>query len=473
MPPAAARGRQTGFRGTRVTARILIVDDIPTNVRLLEARLTAEYYDVVTATSGLQALQIMASSDVDIVLLDVMMPGMDGFEVCRRLKSNPQTQHVPVLMITALDQPSDRVNGLNVGADDFLTKPVDDMQLMARVKSLVRLKSLTDELRARAMTGQQIAIEDAIRAMDKINTGSGSILLVDTDQRHAERIKGYLTPEHDVDILLDPADAVFQVTGKQYELALVTMALDEFDALRVCSQIRTLEHSRNLPSLLIADEGDKPKVVRALDLGINDFISRPVERNELAARVRTQIRRHRYAMELRQSVSNTMALAVTDDMTGLYNRRYFDRHLGVMLSKAHDQERDMALMILDIDHFKSVNDTYGHDVGDAVIKEFAVRLKRNIRGVDLACRFGGEEFVVLMPDTDFRQAEMVAERVRQAISDRVFEVNAGRPLAVTVSAGVTLNETVADTPETLIKRADVALYRAKRGGRNRVVFDAA
>lgn len=456
-----------------MTARVLIVDDIPTNVRLLEARLSAEYYDVVTAESGPQALEIMNTSDVDIVLLDVMMPDMDGFEVCRRIKANPRTQHVPVVMITALDQPSDRVNGLEAGADDFLTKPVDDVQLMARVKSLARLKSLTDELRARAMTGQQIAIEDAIRQMDKINTTGGSILIVDTDERHAERIKQYLTPEHDVDILTQPADAVFHVTGKHYELALVAMSLADFDPLRVCSQIRTLEHTRNLPIILVADDVDKPRVVRALDLGVNDFISRPVERNELAARVRTQIRRQRYAMELRQSVSNTMALAVTDDMTGLYNRRYFDRHLGVMLGKAQSQERDMALMILDIDHFKAVNDTYGHDIGDAVLKEFASRLKRNIRGVDLACRFGGEEFVVLMPDTDYAQAELVAERVRQSISERVFEVNAGRPLAVTVSAGVTLNENASDTPESLIKRADVALYRAKREGRNRVVFDAA
>jgi two-component system cell cycle response regulator len=456
-----------------VTARVLIVDDIPTNVRLLEARLSAEYYEVVSASSGPQALEIMQAQDVDIVLLDVMMPEMDGFEVCRRIKANPRTQHVPVVMITALDQPSDRVNGLNSGADDFLTKPVDDVQLMARVKSLARLKSLTDELRARAMTGQQIAIEDAMRAMDKINTVGGSILIVDTDQRHAERLQNYLTPEHDVDILTQPADAVFQVTGERYELALVAMSLTDFDPLRVCSQIRTLEHTRNLPIILIADETDKPRVVRALDLGVNDFISRPVERNELAARVRTQIRRQRYAMELRESVSNTMALAITDDMTGLYNRRYFDRHLGMMLNRAQVQERDMALMILDIDHFKSVNDSYGHDVGDAVLREFATRLKRNIRGVDLACRFGGEEFVVLMPDTDIVQAELVAERVRQSISERVFEVNAGRPLAVTVSAGVTLNESDADTPETLIKRADVALYRAKREGRNRVVFDAA
>ena len=469
----ALDGSRKSMQGLVVTARVLIVDDIPTNVRLLEARLTAEYYEVVTANSGAKALEICQTQDVDIVLLDVMMPEMDGFEVCRRLKADPKTHHLPVLMITALDQPSDRVQGLDAGADDFLSKPVDDTQLMARVKSLVRLKSLTDELRARALTGQQIAIEDALRAMDTISASGGKILIIDTDRRHAERIQSYLTPEHQVDILTVPSDAVFQVTGASYELALVSMALEDFDPLRVCSQVRTVDHSRNLPIILMADAADKPRVVRALDLGVNDFISRPIDRNELMARVRTQIRRHRYAMELRESVNTTMALAVTDELTGLYNRRYFDRHLHVMLSKAQEQERDMALMILDIDHFKAVNDNHGHDIGDAVLREFAARLKRNIRGVDLACRFGGEEFVVLMPDTDTAQAEAVAERVRQAMAEKTFEVGTARALSVTVSVGVSIRESLADTPEGLIKRADVALYRAKREGRNRVIFDAA
>ena len=382
-------------------------------------------------------------------------------------------QHIPVLMITALDQPSDRVRGLEVRADDFLTKPVDDVQLMARVKSLVRLKSLTDELRARALTGQEIAMEEAMRAMASIKADGGRILLIDTDQRHAERIKSYLERTNQVDVLADPADAAAAVSEGKYELALVTMALGDFDPLRVCSQMRNVDQTRSLPIILIAEEGDRPRVVRGLDLGVNDFIIRPVERNELLARVRTQIRRQRYAIELRQSVTNTLALAVTDELTGLYNRRYFDRHLVLMLDKAREQERDMAVMLIDMDFFKSVNDTHGHDTGDAVLKEFALRLRRNIRGVDLACRFGGEEFVVLMPDTDFRQAQSVAERVRMAVAERGFETGTGVPLDVTVSVGVALNETPDDTPEMILKRADIALYRAKREGRNRVVFDAA
>ena len=452
---------------------MLIVDDIPTNVRLLEARLSAEYYDVLTASSGPEALEVCAHGDVDIILLDVMMPGMDGFEVCSRLKADKKTSHIPVLMVTALDQPSDRVHGLEVGADDFLTKPVDDVQLMARVKSLVRLKALTDELRARALTGQEIAIEDALRAMDAVNAEGGSILIVDSDARQAERIKGYLNAANRVDVLSNPADAALVVSGGEYELVLVSMALGDFDPLRVCSQMRTAELTRTLPIILVAEEDDRPRVVRGLDLGVNDFIMRPVERNELLARVRTQIRRQRYAVELRQSVTNTLALAVTDELTGLYNRRYFDRHLSLMLDKAQQQSRDMAVMLIDMDYFKAVNDTHGHDIGDAVLREFADRLRRNIRGVDLACRFGGEEFVVLMPDTDWRQAQNVAERVRQAVAERSFATGNARPLSLTVSVGLALNEGDTDTPEMMLKRADVALYRAKREGRNRVVFDAA
>jgi two-component system cell cycle response regulator len=402
-----------------------------------------------------------------------MMPEMDGFTCCQILKGDPQTAHIPVVMITALDQPSDRVRGLEAGADDFLTKPVDDMQLLARVKSLVRLKGLSDELRARSRTSHQIALEGASRSEYGVRVDGGRILIVDTERSRAERIERHLGDMHKVSILTEPAEAVFQMSGGEFELAIVSMALDGFDPLRICSQIRTADQTRSIPIILVAEERDRPQIVKALDLGVNDFIMRPIERHELSARVKTQIRRQRYTVELRESLNSTMAMAVIDELTGLYNRRYFDRHLAMVLGKAEEQDRDMALMLLDIDYFKPVNDTYGHDVGDAVLKEFANRLQRNIRGVDLACRFGGEEFVVVMPDTDMGQAQGVAERVRSAVCDEGFNVGLDKPLKITVSVGLALNERENDTPESVTKRADVALYRAKRTGRNRVVYDAA
>lgn len=456
-----------------MTARVLVVDDIAVNVKLLEARLSAEYFVVLTASSGPEALEICASQPVDIVLLDVMMPEMDGFEVCRALKANPATQHIPVVMVTALDQPSDRVKGLEAGADDFLTKPPDDMQLLARVRSLVRLKSLTDELRERTRTGQQIAEEDAEQAISEISIENGNILLVDDDPHNARRISNYLSPEHKVDVLADPVSVAMKIADAGYEVVLVSMNLKEFDALRVCSQLRTLEQTRNLPIILIAEESDRAQVIRGLDLGVNDFILCPVEKHELAARVRTQLRRHRYALELRESVNHTLAMAVIDSLTGLYNRRYFDRHLSLMLDKAQTQGRELAVMMLDIDFFKPVNDNFGHGVGDLVLKEFAARLQRSIRGIDLACRYGGEEFVVLMPDTNQQRAGNIGERIRSAIGDVPFVMENGLEVSITVSIGVAMNELAGDTPQSVLRRADQALYRAKETGRDRVVFDAA
>src|ERR1044072_860937 len=169
-----------------MTARVLVVDDVPANVKLLEARLSAEYFDVVTAVSGVEALGICERAECDVVLLDVMMPDMDGFEVCRRLKTNPVTHHIPVVMVTALDQSSDRVAGLDAGADDFLTKPVSDVALIARVRSLTRLKMMTDELRMRAVTSREIGIQNP--ELGAINDAGrfGRILIVDDRASSAE-----------------------------------------------------------------------------------------------------------------------------------------------------------------------------------------------------------------------------------------------------------------------------------------------
>jgi two-component system cell cycle response regulator len=306
-----------------------------------------------------------------------------------------------------------------------------------------------------------------------MDADNGRVLLVEENSRSAQRLVNYLEPQHQVHIITDPTSVALTIADKNYEVVLVSMDMVDFDPLRVCSQLRTLEQTRDLPIILIADEGDRAKVVRGLDLGVNDFIVRPIERHELAARVRMQIRRQRYALSLRESVNNTMAMAVIDELTGLYNRRYFDRHAALMLEKAVEQGRDLAVVMLDIDYFKPVNDTHGHSVGDLVLKEFASRLQRSIRGVDLACRYGGEEFVVLMPDTNQAQAHNIAERVRRSVADSRFSVSNELSVDITVSLGVALSDPKGDTPEALLKRADMALYRAKNTGRNRVVFDAA
>ena len=457
-----------------MTARILVVDDIPANVKLLEARLLAEYYDVLTAADGPSAIETAENGKVDVVLLDVMMPGMDGFEVCSRLKADPATAHVPVVMVTALDQVTDRVRGLEAGADDFLTKPVNDLQLLTRVKSLVRLKMLTDELRLRASTTRNIGIEELLRRRPPHEEVRPRVLLIDERAYAAEKMKRMLADTAEVDAREDPQAGFFQAADGSYECALVSTALGDFDPLRLCSQLRSLDRTRFLPIILLADLGEEARVMRALELGVNDFLTRPIDPQELKARVRTQVRRKRYNDELRQSLTETIEMAVTDGLTGLHNRRYLDSHLTTLFDRSVGRKRPLSLMITDLDRFKAINDTYGHDGGDDVLREFAQRLRQNVRGIDLACRFGGEEFVVVMPDTEPQVAALVAERVRASIESAPFAIGSGKTaIAVTVSVGVSSVRGSGDSVEALMKRADLALYEAKRAGRNRVVAKAA
>ncbi|MFN4206836.1 MAG: PleD family two-component system response regulator [Agrobacterium albertimagni] len=457
-----------------MTARILVVDDIPANVKLLEARLMAEYFDVLTASNGRDALDICDRTQVDVILLDIMMPEMDGFEVCERLKSNPRTAHIPVVMVTALDQPSDRVRGLQAGADDFLTKPVNDLQLISRVKSLVRLKTLTDELRIRHDTTREAGIGDILRLQEGRLEEQAQVLLVDSRGASQERIIKALKPIAEVSAMSDPQAAVFEAAENPFDLVIVNSNLEDYDPLRLCSQIRSLERTRFIPILLITEQGDEQMIIRALDLGVNDYIVRPLDPNEMIARTLTQVRRKRYNDRLRNSVRQTIELAVTDGLTGLHNRRYLDTHLRTLFARAKVRGRPLTLCITDIDRFKQVNDVYGHDAGDEVLKEFAGRIRSTVRGADLACRFGGEEFVVVMPDTPAEVAATVAERLRGMIEARPFQLRSGEsPLMLTASMGIATIGPGVETPEQLLKQADRALYEAKNSGRNRVVAAAA
>ncbi|HKQ44129.1 MAG TPA: PleD family two-component system response regulator [Rhizomicrobium sp.] len=456
-----------------MTARVLVVDDILSNVKLLEAKLTAEYFEVITAFNGLECLAKMEQGVPDIVLLDVMMPGMDGFEVCRRIKSNPKTAHIPVVMVTALDQPSDRVAGLDAGADDFLTKPVDDAALFARVRSLVRLKMMTDELRMRESTGQDMGLLDPAETFTE-NNQTGRILVIEDRVESVAWFSNALAPTHEVSSVDTFEEALVRVKGGDFDLIVVSLGMRGFDGLRLCSQLRSLPEGRHVPILVVVSDGDRRKLTQALEMGVNDYLTRPVDKNELVARVRTQLRKKRYADRLRHNVQLSLEMAITDQLTGLHNRRYMSRHLDTLLSNAQKSGRPLAFVIMDIDFFKHVNDTHGHDIGDEVLKEFATRIAANVRGIDLACRYGGEEFVVVMPDTDLAFAYNIAERLRQSIETTPVKISRDPgQLNITISIGIAKSEAAGDTAEQLLHRADQALYRAKRSGRNKVVADAA
>ena len=248
------------------------------NLRLLEARLSAEYFEVMTVASGAEALEACEQGNCDIVLLDVMMPEMDGFEVARRLKSNPSTHHIPIIMLTALDQPSDRVRGLDAGADEFLTKPVNDIALVARVRSLVRLKMVTDELRMRAVTSSEIGVAD--HAFEAANDAglNARVLVVDDRKASAVRIDAAVGKQQTIEFEEDPQDALFRIADGNYDLVLISLDLAHYDALRLVGQVRSLERTRHLPILLVTDPGHDARVLRGLDLGANDYVLRSADR---------------------------------------------------------------------------------------------------------------------------------------------------------------------------------------------------
>jgi two-component system cell cycle response regulator len=456
-----------------MTARILIVDDIPANVKLLADRLSAEYFDIVTASNGLEALTILEKTPCDIILLDVMMPHIDGFETCRRIKANARTQHIPVVMVTALDQPADRVAGLEAGADDFLTKPISDIAMITRVRSLVRLKQLTDELRLRTETTQEMGINMPTLSHD-FRGDWGRILLVDDKLSSYERLLSAFRDKHHVEVEINPQEALIRASDGAYDLIIINLGLKDFDGLRLCSQIRSVERLRHLPLLIIVEPDEQARLMRGLEMGVNDYLVRPIDRNELYARVLTQIRRKRYTDYLRDTVQYSLEQAVIDQLTSLHNRRYMETHLTSLVSQTAARGKDLSVLMLDVDYFKAINDTYGHDAGDDVLREFARRMKKTVRGIDLVCRLGGEEFVVVMPDADVNVAYTVAERIREKVSMVPFPIRDGSEhVQATISIGVAMLRIDGDSAEQLLKRADEALYSAKRNGRNRVVADAA
>ncbi len=454
-----------------MSARILVVDDIEANVRLLEAKLTAEYYEVTTAMDGPTALAMAAKDLPDIILLDVMMPGMDGFTVCRKLKEDPVTRHIPVVLITALDGRADRIQGLESGASDFLTKPIDDVMLFARVRSLTRFKLVIDELRQREASGRRIGVIAGAAA--RLDGLGGRVLIVDDNERQAQRLAAEMSVEHRPVVESDPEKAKVSAGGP-VDLVIVNAAAKGFDGLRFTASLRSEERTRQLPVLAMVDPDDRGRMVKALEIGVNDILSRPVDPQELAARVKTQIQRKRYTDYLRNNLDHSLELAVTDQLTGLHNRRYMNGQLDSLVKRAVMGGEPVSALLIDIDFFKKINDTFGHDIGDEVLREFALRLASNVRAIDLPCRFGGEEFVVVMPDTALADALRIAERIRNNVAGSPFKVAQGQELlTVTISVGVSATAGQGDTPEALLKRADEGVYQAKASGRNAVVGKAA
>ncbi len=453
-----------------MTARILIVDDVPANTRLLEAKLSAEYYQVLAARDGFEAIRLTHSWQPDLILLDVMMPEMDGYETCRRLKDDPLTTHTPVVMVTALGEPSERLRGLEAGADDFLTKPVEYDTLLARVRSLVRLKRLLDEWHLRGETARALGLSTEFAEPPSV--AGARALVVDDWDLGAQTVQDALSREGILPGRAGSESEALALAGAiPFDLIVLSLSMTAEDPLWLASRLRTTEVTQDIPLLLIAEPEQKARLLRGFDIGANDWLLRPIDENELRARARNQIRRKFYQDRLRSDLGSALEMALTDPLTGLYNQRYLMRHLHGLL--ASGRADGLALMMIDVDYFKTVNDRFGHAAGDRALRLIAETLRGRTRVFDSIARYGGEEFVVVMPGTGEHDAAAAAERLRRAIEDLGFAPQEGKRHPLTVSIGLAFAGAHITTAEQLLQAADQAMYRAKRSGRNRVEVSSA
>ena len=444
--------------------RILVVDDVATNRILMKVRLAESFYDVIQADCGAKALEMAETAQPDLILLDVVMADINGIDVCRKLKTNPRTCDIPVIMITAAREPLQKLRALQAGAEDYLQKPLDEVTLLARVRSLLRARETEKAISLREGTRTALGFAEAPTEFEH----PPLVAFVAGQADKATLWKAQLAPHlNGRQIVMTRAQALSQNRNEaEPDLYVVAADLQQTgDGLRLLSDLRSRPSKANAAIIMVMRADAGSAAAMALDLGANDIVTSPFQTDEIVLRINTQLFRKRRGDRLREMVENGLQLAVTDPLTGLYNRRYALSHLGKLASGgAHGT---FSVMHLDLDRFKAINDQHGHATGDAVLEKLARLLEDELRSSDMVARTGGEEFLVVMPRTNPKSAKAIAERLRKTISSTPFpHPGRAKPLHISASIGLTSWAGPDDTPTDVMARADKALYAAKAAGRN-------
>ncbi|MCL4675717.1 MAG: diguanylate cyclase, partial [Pararhodobacter sp.] len=417
------------------------------------------------------ALKLAREEQPKLILLDMVLPDISGIEVCRRLRADPATWHIPVVIITASGDRDSRLRALQAGADEFLTKPLNEVILLARIRSLLRAHETESELRMRSETWGELDLAEG----ETVFSMPGHVGLIAAEPAVAMAWRSALAPHLKERIsVLSPTTALSDRSqGGVPDIYLVAANLGvQGSGLRLISDLRSRVQSRHAAIALVLPEVEPEAAAMALDVGANDLLTLPLDPQETALRVTLHIQRKRRADQLRRSVNKGLRLAITDPLTGLYNRRYAMAHLDRIATKARETGRRFAVMLLDLDRFKTV---------DAVLETVAARLRDNLRPADLVARIGGEEFLVALPEATLGTARLAAERLCRVVGDRPIPLPEGRgAVTVTISVGLALGPDLA--PETAdpaatardtLARADAALMAAKAEGRNQVTISNA
>lgn len=459
---------------------ILIIDCVATNRIVLKVKLLAAQYRVRPCATFDDALAEINASMPDLILLDACTEPQSAMAFCEAIKTSPTLNVIPIIATGGFATPRDRVIALEAGADDVLTKPFDDHILQARIRSLLRARDARQELRMREGTRAALGFAETCSGFEApsqivvastMGPQSSVFGALDTGLENAQ-----LTPAP-IDRFISGQDTV--ETADLYVIDFQSDLQDDTALFRMLSDLRSRSSTRNAGILALLPPHARQAAAMALDLGANDIVCSPVDAEEIQHRCNVLLQAKREADALRRTVETGLEAAITDPLTGLFNRRYALPHLARLSEESRKSGRQFAIMILDLDHFKTINDTYGHKAGDEVLQQVATRLQGNLRAVDLLARIGGEEFLIAIPNSDVVHARTAAERLCKLIGDTPFFIeNGAREITMTMSVGVSLNDglepsEVMDDLEGLVNAADLALYAAKNGGRNKVSLSAA
>lgn len=450
--------------------KILIVDDDPSNIKLLRAKLSTGHYEINSAINGEDALEKAGANPPDLILLDIMMPGIDGLEVTKRLKNSPETNDIPVILITALGEENYKEKGLEAGADDFLNKPINTVEIQARVRSLLRLKEYKDQLKVHGQCEKMLVSPSDLQRDKKPAEDAPSLLLVEDDEKDAKLLLESLV-ELPCRILWvrEGAEALQRVQEEVIDVVILDLLLPDVDGFEVCRRLKKRQETANIQILIVTSLQDLDSKIKGIELGADEYLVKPVNRYELNVRVSALMKKKAYLDKLTRNYENAFSSAITDRLTGLYNRSYFDHFIDIELKRSSRQRSPLALVMIDIDDFKQYNDEFGHLEGDRILKDIGVKIKASIRETDFGARYGGEEFVIVLPGTDQGAALKVSERIKEAVRDCVPE-NRGHETTngLTVSIGIAAFPSDGDSPKALIEAADRALYSAKGAGKDRI-----
>lgn len=467
--------------GVPMPKRILVIDPIPTHRIRLKAALRAAQYDIASVDRIACVSGVVATLPVDMIVLNTS--GTEPSRMMAKLHQAIEPLDIPVLCRDENAGPARRMQALATGARDMVSTRIPEPLLLARLRGLFRERESQEELEHRRVAAASFGFREATASFAV--RSKVACVSVGADQGMSPTGCGLALLPHEVIQL--PHAELLRADGYKPDVIVLWVCASGVDLLDdFLPELRVRSHLRQASVLVVHPEGDFTIAVRAMNLGASEIADDQSSEGELAHRIEAMLERQRVRDALRRSTEESFRLATTDALTGLFNRRYAEVYLADVILRARENKRGFTVMMIDVDHFKSVNDTYGHAAGDMVLCEVARRLRDNLRAVDLVSRHGGEEFLVVLPEIEEGEAGPAAERLLRTVGHQPVILPDGRALDITVSIGVSVvmpgempvtrshsdgrTQPPQDMIECLLSRVDDALYAAKNAGRNRVFF---